>query len=59
MNAQWTRVILKAAAWLCAEIALTCLGLDDLADYGEFRTQIRSVFPIAEVSQVLVEAGPH
>ncbi len=32
----WSKLILKTAIWLGAELALTCLGLDDLADYSEF-----------------------
>ena len=35
--------------WLFAEIALTFLGLDDLADYSEFIFQSRSAFLVAKV----------
>lgn len=33
MQVQWSKLFSRALIWLCAEISLTCLGLDDLADY--------------------------
>ncbi len=36
MTGIWARVITRTIFWLAAEIALGCIGLDDLADYGEF-----------------------
>ena len=30
------RIWLKAATWLVAEIVLSLMGMDDLADYSEF-----------------------
>ena len=30
------RIWLKTATWLVAEIVLTLMGIDDLADYSEF-----------------------
>ena len=36
MTRRWTKVITKIIFWLTAEIALGCMGLDDLADYSEF-----------------------
>ena len=36
MTGIWTKVITKTIFWLAAEIALSCIGLDDLANYGEF-----------------------
>lgn len=50
MQVQWSKLLLKAAVWFCAEIALTCLGLDDLADYSEFVFQDRHGFPSSEFS---------
>ncbi|MGK7942367.1 MAG: hypothetical protein AB4062_19850 [Crocosphaera sp.] len=32
----YKKVITRLFIWLLFEIFLTCLGLDDLADYGEF-----------------------
>jgi len=36
MKVTWKKLIIKIAAWLFAEILLNFLGLDTLADYGEF-----------------------
>ena len=30
------KIVTKAVFWLTTEITLSCLGLDDLADYSEF-----------------------
>ncbi|MDJ0844764.1 MAG: hypothetical protein QNJ08_11055 [Crocosphaera sp.] len=30
------KLLTRLFLWLLFEISLTCLGLDDLADYGEF-----------------------
>ena len=32
----WRKLYIKIILWLGAEILLTLIGLDDLADYGEF-----------------------
>ena len=32
----WRKLYIKIILWLGAEILLTLMGLDDLADYGEF-----------------------
>jgi hypothetical protein len=36
MKMQWQKVLVKTTIWLAAEILLSLLGLDDLADYSEF-----------------------
>ena len=36
MQIKWKTLFVKTIAWLAAEIYLTFLGLDDLADYSEF-----------------------
>lgn len=36
MNIKWHKLIAKIIIWLTAEILLSFLGLDDLADYSEF-----------------------
>jgi hypothetical protein len=36
MKVQWHKLLFKLTVWLCAEIMLNLLGLDDLADYGDF-----------------------
>ena len=56
MHGRLTEFVFRAAVWLCTEIALTCLGLDDLADYGEFTTQCRGNFPTAEISETLISS---
>ncbi len=33
---KWEKNVLKVSIWLFAEILLTFLGIDDLADYSEF-----------------------
>ena len=50
MQVRWPKLLLRTVVWLGAEIALTCLGLDDLADYSEFIFQNRSGVPALEVS---------
>ncbi len=35
-NLTCKKVLTRVFLWLLFEISLTCLGLDDLADYGEF-----------------------
>ena len=42
MQVQWKKLLARMALWLAAEISLNFLGLDDLADYTEFLTQISS-----------------
>lgn len=49
MQVRWSKLFLKTAVWVCAEIALTFLGMDDLADYSEFVFQDRSRFPALEL----------
>jgi hypothetical protein len=36
MKAQWQKIVIKVTMWLMVEILLNILGLDNLADYGEF-----------------------
>ena len=36
MKLQWHKLLFKLTVWLFAEITLNLLGLDDLADYGDF-----------------------
>ena len=35
-DVRWKRLLAKIAVWLVAEILLSFLGLDDMADYVEF-----------------------
>ena len=54
MQIQWPKLFVKLVFWLSAEIALTCLGLDDLADYSEFLLQDRTNLASSAVSPGLV-----
>ncbi|MEM1281661.1 MAG: hypothetical protein AAGG53_16935 [Cyanobacteria bacterium P01_H01_bin.152] len=36
MQVRWKRLLLQSILWLSAEVILTSIGLDDLADYGEY-----------------------
>jgi len=36
MPVRWKRLFWQSIVWLAAEIILTSIGLDDLADYSEF-----------------------
>ena len=36
MIVQWRKLYIKIILWLGAELLLTLIGLDDLADYSEF-----------------------
>ena len=47
MKIQWKKLWVKIIIWLGAEILLTAIGLDDLADYSEFlghQKEIASLF---------------
>ncbi|MDJ0511708.1 MAG: hypothetical protein QNJ64_21040 [Crocosphaera sp.] len=35
-NITYKKLITRIFVWLLFEVSLNCLGLDDLADYGEF-----------------------
>ncbi len=48
-------IFFKAALWLMTELCLTALGLDDLADYGEFLFQVRSPLPSQQASLAAYE----
>ena len=42
MKVQWPKLFSQAVIWLFAEVMLTVLGLDDIADYSEFIFQDRN-----------------
>ncbi|WP_144875014.1 hypothetical protein [Hyella patelloides] len=50
MKVKWSQLVLKIIVWLFAEIYLTALGLDNLADYSEFIFGYRAFLQIAETS---------
>lgn len=36
MKISWQHSLTKIILWLAVEVLLTCVGLDNIADYGEF-----------------------
>ena len=36
MQVKWNKILAKMIVWFAAELLLNFLGLDNLADYGEF-----------------------
>ena len=55
MNVRWQKLLVKLSFWLAAEIFLNLLGIDDLADYGEFIYENKDFSAkIEHVSAVLV-----
>jgi len=36
MTVMGAKIVTKAVFWLATKITLSCMGLDDLADYSEF-----------------------
>ena len=53
MKVKWSELFIKIVVWLSAEIFLTALGLDNLADYSEFVFQYRALIQIAQTSTPL------
>lgn len=49
MQVKWRELLLKTSIWLSAEIMLSLIGLDNLADYSEFIFQHRVMTQISEV----------
>ena len=52
MKVKWSQLALKTIVWLSAEFYLTALGLDNLADYGEF-LQYKGSMQIIETPNAL------
>ena len=50
MKTRWQQLLVRATIWLAAEIILTCLGLDDLADYSEFLTQQKGIPSVPSIA---------
>ncbi len=53
MKIQWKKLWGKIIFWLGAEIVLTLIGLDDLADYSEFLGQQKEVASIEQAYPTL------
>jgi hypothetical protein len=56
MTVQWNHLMTKMLVWLAAEVFLSILGLDNLADYGEFMlSHEAAVHPQSEVVVFVVK----
>ena len=49
MKIQWKKLWVKIILWLGAEIVLTSIGLDNLADYSEFLGEQKEVVLMGKV----------
>ena len=49
MHVRWKTLMAQTFFWLMAEIVLGLMGLDDLADYGEYRFSSTKVISSAYV----------
>jgi hypothetical protein len=47
----WKKRLTKVSAWIAAEVVLTTVGLDNVADYGEFLLRDPNVSQAIEVIQ--------
>lgn len=47
MKLRWKTLFVQVVIWTVSEVALNCVGMDDLADYSEF---------ILDRKQALIEA---
>ena len=56
MNTRWRVTLCKFFVWFIAEIILSILGIDDLADYSEFLFEKNS--PILTVQRLAKKQGP-
>ena len=43
MSIRWQRLLLQSCLWLLAEVVLTSIGMDDIADYGEYHFASRDI----------------
>ena len=46
---KWKRLITSLTLWVLGEILLGAVGLDELADYGEFLSERHEIALLAEV----------
>lgn len=52
MKGYWHKLLIKMTFWLLAEIILTLVGLDQLADYGEFLLSENSSISIIQIQPI-------
>ncbi len=50
---RWQRFLMNGTVWLTAEIVLGLIGLDHLADYGEFLQVREELLPRPSITIVL------
>ncbi len=55
MKIRWKKLLTSSLIWLTAEIFLNCIGLDTVADYGEFVFDKNSPRPQQVLSLILLE----
>ncbi|MGK7891919.1 MAG: hypothetical protein AB4042_21540 [Leptolyngbyaceae cyanobacterium] len=41
MQVHWQQLIIQFSVWLMAEVVLTLMGIDDLADYSEYQLALK------------------
>jgi hypothetical protein len=54
MQVKWSKMVIKLTVWLTAEILLSLVGLDNLADYGEFIASDQAISQRYRPTQTLV-----
>lgn len=54
MRERYRKVFLRALIWLTAEVLLSFMGLDNLADYSEFVFESRALSKLAGTSTCIV-----
>lgn len=52
MRVRWKRLLLQSILWLSAEVILTSIGMDDLADYGEYHITSKLATVAQQINQV-------
>lgn len=50
---KWQRFLWHISCWMIAEIVLTGLGIDDLADYGEFQSGKSYLLPYQAIERLI------
>lgn len=54
MASKWQKRLVKISTWVAAEVVLTTVGLDNLADYSEFVFSERGLTQATEVISNLI-----
>jgi hypothetical protein len=52
----WQKRLAKISGWIAAEVILSTVGLDNLADYGEFLLRDPNVNQVIEVMQQVMNS---